>query len=224
MLSTLLKSSVVRKVCNFSSKLVFFRSQPSSTAVPVTLQDTPFTDVIKDKYKKDDSGVLSKTLQRFGLEYSPLGTDLLEQLKKAKVFKLSEGESSLKAFNIDSSDLGVDSITPQTVYVRSFYDRLFKVMWRNRRAVLIGNPGVSKSWFQWYMMYRLINEDKYNTKLIVRQIGTRKVDFYFPRPEKGKPEAFTSLHNNLSSLDLVSHLKPDASVYLFEPEHSLSMV
>ena len=65
-----------------------------------------------------------------------------------------------------------------------------------------------------------VNEDKYNTKLIVRQIGTRKVDFYFPRPEKGKPEAFTSLHN-LSSLDLVSYLDPETSVYLFEPGNSL---
>jgi len=94
-------------------------------------------------------------------------------------------------------------------------------MWRNRRAVLIGNPGVSKSWFQWYMMYRLVSEDEYNTKLIIRQVGTRKVDFYFPRPEKGKPTAFTSLHSNLSSLELVSHLDPETSVYLFEPGNSV---
>jgi len=107
MLSTLLKSSVVRKVCNFSSKLVFFRSQPSSTAVPVTLQDTPFKEVIEDAYKNHDSGVLSKTLQKFDLEYSPPGIDLLEQLKKAKMFNLSEGESGLKAFDIPSPHLGI---------------------------------------------------------------------------------------------------------------------
>jgi len=118
--------------------------------IPGTLQATPFKDVI------EDSGVLSKTLQRFYLEYSPKGTDLLEQLKEAKTFNLSEGESALKAFDIPSPHLGITPRgTPQTVYVRSFYDRLFTVMWRNRRAVLIGNPGVSKSWFQWYMMYRL---------------------------------------------------------------------
>ena len=214
MLSTLLKSSVVRKVCNF---LLFFRSQPSSTAVPVTpvtLKDTLFAEVIKDRF------VLSKTLQRLDLEYSPPETNLLQQLKKAKTFKLCKDESAVKAFNIRSSDLGLVSVTPQTVYVRSFYDRLFNVMWRNHRAVLLGNPGVSKSWFQWYMMYRLVNEEEYNTKLIIRQTGTQRVDFYFPRPEKGNPKAFTSLH--LSSLDLVRYLKPDTCVYLFEPEESLT--
>ena len=214
MLSTLLKSSVVRKVCDFSSKVVFFRSQPSSTAVPVTLKDTPFAEVIKDVYKNDDSCVLSGTLQRFGLKDSPLGTDLLQQLKKAKTFKLSEDESAVKAFNICSSNFGVGGITPQTVYVRSFYDRLLKVMWRNRRAVLLGNPGVSKSWFQLYMMYRLVNEEEYNTKLIIRQRGAYTVDFYFP--SQGK--AFTS---SVSSLGLVRYLKPDTSVYLFEPVESL---
>ena len=83
MLSTVLKSSIVHKVCNYSSKVVFFRSQPSSTTpVLVTLRETPFSDVIKD------DGVLSKTLMWFDLESSSPGINLLMELKTAKMFKL----------------------------------------------------------------------------------------------------------------------------------------
>ena len=95
-------------------------------------------------------------------------------------------------------------------------------MWRSHHAVLIGNPGVSKSWFQWYMMYRLVNhvdvganEDGYNrpTRLIVRQTGIKTMDFYFPSQEK----VFRSSYKRLSSLPLLEYLEPDTSVYLFVP-------
>lgn len=76
MLSTVLKSSIVHKVCNYSSKVVFFRSLPSSTTpVLVTLPETPFSDVIKD------DSVLSKTLMWFDLESSSPGINLLKGVK-----------------------------------------------------------------------------------------------------------------------------------------------
>ena len=53
---------------------------------------------------------------------------------------------TVKGFDLNSEvniSLNNNAVT-QTVYVRSFYDRLLKAMLSTPRAVLIGNPGVSK--------------------------------------------------------------------------------
>ena len=75
--------------------------------------------------------------------------------------------------------------------------------WENRCAMLIGNPGISKTYFQFYIMHRdhMVNNinvvaDKYNrpTILINCQTGTHGVDYYFPIQE----EAFPSSCNGLN--------------------------
>ena len=99
-------------------------------------------------------------------------------------------------------------------------------MWSHRSAVLIGNPGVSKSWFQWYIIYLLVNQvrdqadvkDEFNEpiKAIVRQIGSDGFDIYIHKRDtvlRSECRPFI-LHNILRSLD------PDTSLYLFEPGSS----
>ena len=118
-----------------------------------------------------------------------------------------------------------DNAATQTVYVRSFYDRLLKSLWSQRRAVLIGNPGVSKSWFQWYVIYRLVNQvqdqadvkDEFNEpiKVIARQVGSDYFALYLPKQDT------VLWSDRVSALRYILHsLDPGTSLYLFEPDSS----
>ena len=112
------------------------------------LGDTIFKDVLKDEH-------LSKSLSHYGLEPSLEAGQLLKNLKAARVVNLSTDEEGtvpkITAVTIDSN-LGAASPDNRTIFVRSFYNRLFNKLWRERQSILIGNPGISKSWFQWYMI------------------------------------------------------------------------
>ena len=106
--------------------------------------------------------MLSTTIMELELKYSSFGLQMLRSLKSQEMFKMPG--RALEAFNIDHC-----SSTSEAIYVRSFHHRLFNRMWENRRAVLIGNPGISKTYFQFYIMHcdHLVNNinviaDKYN--------------------------------------------------------------
>ena len=91
------------------------------------------------------------------MDYDSYQTNLLKGLKTAKMFNVGgENGSTIKGFDLNCS-IDNNAVT-QTVYVCSFYDRLLKIMWSTPRAVLIRNLGVSKSWFQWYVIHRLVNQ------------------------------------------------------------------
>ena len=91
------------------------------------------------------------------MDYDSYKTSVLKGLKTAKMFDVGgEDGSTVKGFDLNFS-LDNNAVT-QTVYVRSFYDILLKTMWSTPCAVLIGNPGVSKSWFQWYVIHCLVNQ------------------------------------------------------------------
>lgn len=111
-----------------------------------TLKETPFVDVIQNDF------ILSNlTLEETGLQ--PYPNNVLKSLKKADVFKSSKGENAVEAIRVcHPLEPGIARSTE--IYARSFYDDLFKVIWKQRRAVLLGNPGVSKSWFQWTYFLR----------------------------------------------------------------------
>ncbi len=90
----------------------------------------------------------------------------------------------------------------------------------------MGNPGVSKSWFQWYIMYSLVNEKVFPTlgrnymnstkppEVIIRHEGDSQIFFYFPRCEKVFSMAYHTKH-------ILEFFKPDTALYLMEPANSL---
>ena len=48
----------------------------------------------------------------------------------------------------------------------------------------VGNPGISKLWFQWYLMYSIVKrESAWLPKVVVRQIGMESLTYYFPHTE-----------------------------------------
>ena len=120
-----------------------------------TFQETPFKDVIQ---KKD---LLSQPLSEYGLVTDDQGVQLLKALKTSKEVPIL---SSQQEYN---RDCWVNTVTvnepllpglsgkllPETILIRSFYNRLAQQLLNYHWSVLLGNPGVSKSWFHWYLLY-----------------------------------------------------------------------
>jgi hypothetical protein len=48
---------------------------------------------------------------------------------------------------------------PHQLFIRSFYESLLRVIRSLRHVVLIGNPGIGKSVFQYYYLARILNID-----------------------------------------------------------------
>jgi len=116
----------------------------------------------------------------------------------------------------------LEDLASNVIFVRDFYPVLFGLIRKTNRAVLLGNPGVGKSYFQHYYLARLMNPtllgdlppDKYGSckppKIVVRQMGTGKMTIF--DIENRKAEALDdSLGRVLECFD------PKTSLYLMEP-------
>ena len=149
---------------------------------------------------------------------------LLKALKTAAPVDLSTNGICIQAVTLDTEvkiPQGA-SIMPNTIYIRDFYGRLFNMIRREMHTILVGNPGISKSWYQWYMLYRLINEqslgpnhlgNKSSPKVIIRQKGIEAMTFYFPQ--------ICMAYSTDDVRNCVDDFKPDKALYLFEPSTSL---
>lgn len=81
---------------------------------------------------------------------------------------------------------------------------------------MIGNPGVSKSWLYWYILYCLVNKDEIpnlepnhlnsSDPPIVHQVGDTTMFFY------------SSCCGHTSAEFYLDNLKPEHALYLVEPE------
>lgn len=204
-----------------------FRLRFSSQRIPnpsqVKLVDTAFRDVVRQEY-------LDILLSDYQLKASFEAVKLLKGLKASRVVPLPTNEkdpdrnqqTKITAVTINDGDFDDDSsLDKRTIFVRSFYDELFKKLLGEKRSILMGNPGISKSWFQWYMMYRICNNIDIGPnyagchkppKVVVRQTGESLLTFYFPESEVGM---FTDVKSILYVLD------PNVTLYLYEPRDCL---
>ena len=162
---------------------------------------------------------------------------VLKALKTAKTTPLSSTcEEGVRGVSTVTLPIEVDSFAnnyyaqPTTLYIReSFYRRYFDLLRKKSWSIVIGNPGVCKSWFQWYILYCLVNEKVVPTlgpnhldsteppKIIACQVGDSSLFLYFPNSDK----VYVANSQNQGLLRrLLSNLKPSSALYLFEPGRS----
>ena len=133
----------------------------------LTFQDTSFRDVI-------ENDCLSKRLSSYGVSRKSNGTQLLSSLKSPETVKLNFGVTAVSVQN--NLDGDESTLLQGTIFVRSFYGRFAKQLISRKWSILLGNLGVSKSWFQWYLLYCIANkcgcyDSTESPRLIVRQVG-----------------------------------------------------
>ena len=141
---------------------------------------------VLDKYFKN---VASKT-KYMGLkpEESIEHISLLKALKKAKVTPIKDSTVSLLDIDCDYIVTGRD-LLKNKIYVRKFYGLLFEKLRSLERVTLIGNPGIGKSLFQYYYLYRLVTKNEKLTAdylkrtdppfVVCRQVGQMTMEVYF---------------------------------------------
>ena len=147
----------------------------------------------------------SDFLQRF--EFNAKFTRLLGNLKNLKKISLGGGVEALRIEVPFSKGL-----QGNTLYIRSFYSSLFDAIMERNDCILMGNPGISKSWFQLYMLYRFINDTSKRIVNIVRQVGNQVTLINL---EQGK--AFTC--SNKEGYYILEFLKPEKAYYIVEPKN-----
>ena len=92
--------------------------------------------------------------------------------------------------------------------------------------ILLGNPGVSKSWFHWYLLYVIASKkvgpglhvdisDQPPT-VVVRQNASSYMTYYFPQTEE--PQVYET---EQVTPTLLRCLDPSTTLYLFEPGSAL---
>ena len=116
-------------------------------------------------------------LQRYNFAEAYEKSSLMLKLKEARIEEIQNSRVKEITFH---QEIDEESPLGSTMYVRDFYPRLYDQLLSGGRAVLMGNPGISKSWFQWYMIYKLVHDPEYPCKVIIRQEG-QALEFYFPQ-------------------------------------------
>jgi len=110
---------------------------------------------------------------------------------------------------------------PRYVYIRNFYSELLATVRKFRYSVLMGNPGIGKSIFQYYYLARIFNTQTFGTlppncfgntnapHKIIRQVG-KKNQIYNVRENSYQ----YLLANNPPNFTNYNH---EEDIYLYEP-------
>lgn len=187
-----------------------------------TEEFNPFNDVLEKPRSLED------LKHHYDVVVRDKQESVLKALKTANVTPLYDARKDgvrVSALTLPSAVLE-ESTSPAagpTLFIRDFYHRYFNLLRQPHWSIVIGNPGVSKSWFQWYILYRLVNEKEIPNlgpnhlnsreppKVVVCQVGDSDLFFYFPLCGK---VYHTSSNFNLNDLN------PDSALYLVEPDAS----
>jgi hypothetical protein len=135
--------------------------------------------------------------------------DIINQFKTLKEVKISE--------TISKITIPFATNLPEVLYFRSFYADLLEDIIKYERVVLLGNPGVGKSLFQFFYLYRLatgnIGPNVYGNipDTVIRQVRANSFSIYDFKTEK--TEEFL-----LGGFPKTKIPDQQKSIYLFEPE------
>jgi len=153
------------------------------------------------------------------LEYE---TNLIKNMKQLTNNSITKLNDEISVVNLGMK-LDINSVSSDLLFVRDFYPSLLEDIRKNYRAILLGNPGISKSFFHYYYLARIINTSLFGSlpidyygstnppEIVVRQICGEAIQVYDISNETvyqllDTNEIFTSLEND-----------DQKSLYLMEP-------
>jgi hypothetical protein len=144
------------------------------------------SDVVRDEAPKKKSKVVSlvKFIQLKEINYSQpssialksldkeyyerlnprpdeVNTELLRSMAEGSVKQLKRSSVQVLSLKRFRRNIGIESLGGNKLFVRDFYPRLLQEIRKKERAVLIGNPGIGKSFFQFYYLARLVNPEQF---------------------------------------------------------------
>ena len=163
-------------------------------------------------------------LGQFSPEASDDQSDFLESLANCRVDRIGD---DIDVIRLNKLGVRWKCLGPQKLFVRQFYPDLLREVRANHRSVLIGNPGIGKSFFQYYYLARILNPslfgplppDCYGStsppKIVIRQEGTAAMTIF-------------DIANRQAEIvigcpkRLLGCFDPETSLYLMEPGISVA--
>jgi hypothetical protein len=118
-------------------------------------------------------------IQGLKLVLNEFESKIVVMMKSAKKSILEGGITRIEL----PSPIDTDNTFSNVLYERPFYNELLKSIRSKKRILLIGNPGIAKSYFQYYYLVRILNPSLFGQlppdhlgsteppKFIVRQVG-----------------------------------------------------
>jgi len=107
------------------------------------------------------------------IKYDKESSQLLKDLSESTKIPLLHGVNAIMLGNNGVLPFD-DSYCANTIFERSFYNDLLKCLYEDRCNILIGNPGTSKSMFQYYYLARLLNPDIFDP-LPIKSNGSQSI-------------------------------------------------
>ena len=86
-------------------------------------------------------------------------SDILEKLADAHIEQLEHNVTAITIDSLDSEPIECNASPANTLYERWWYEKLFEAIMQKsvkRSTVLIGTEGTSKSTFQFWFLYRIL--------------------------------------------------------------------
>ena len=159
-------------------------------------------------------------LAKMSFETKETETNMLRSLNNMQKGDIIDIGAEIKAYNANFMFAGI-KIGPQLVYVRPFYDKLLGEIRKISHVVLVGNPGIGKSTFQYYYLARILNPKLFgelppdcfgNTappKFVLREVANVLYLYDINRQEAWKIMNYDH--------DIFKCFNPEKTLYLVEP-------
>jgi len=134
-------------------------------------------------------------------------------------------ETGLEVFQLRAL-INPDDPTSNQLYIREFFSRYLEAVRKYKNSIVIGNPGIGKSWFHYYYLVRILNVDKlgelppdsYNSTKpplhVIRQVGSTEIETYDAQART------VQVLYDINIREYAKKFNPDTTLYFFEPEES----
>ena len=171
-----------------------------------------------------DTNLIKGNLGQFSPEVRDDQSDFLDSLANCRVEAIGD---DIDVIRLNKLGVPWECLGPQKLFVRQFYPDLLREIRENKRSVLIGNPGIGKSFFQYYYLARILNPslfgplppDCYGSttppKIVIRQEGTDAMTI-FDIANRQAESVIGCPKRLLGCFD------PETSLYLMEPGISVA--
>ena len=110
-----------------------------------------------------DTNLIMGNLGQFSPEARDDQSDFLESLANCRVEAIGD---DIDVIRLNKLGVPWECFGPQKLFVRQFYADLLSEIRRRHSSVLIGNPGIAKSFFQYYYLARILNPSMFGPFLL----------------------------------------------------------
>jgi hypothetical protein len=140
-------------------------------------------------------------------------TQIVEGFSSCTVQPLAHGVDAIRLGKGAVSDASV--LAAGTIYTRPFYPALLASIRKQRKVVLLSNPGTGKSMFQFYYLARLLNPTAFKDPLPTDFYGSSDIPKNIIRHTPGKSLRVINLEER-KAYRVFSH-DPDSVLQSFDP-------